>query len=56
MTFWKRLGVAVITMVVASLIAALLWRLAFDTRIPGYLSGVIGGLAALGVWEFLRGK
>jgi hypothetical protein len=41
-------------MVIASLIAGFAWRGMFDARIPSYLSGLIGGLAALGVWELLR--
>jgi hypothetical protein len=56
MTWWQRLGIAVAAMIVASLLAGLLWRLGFDTRIPSYFSGVIGGLAALGAWEFLRSR
>jgi hypothetical protein len=56
MTIWKRLGIAVAAMLVASLVAGFFWRLGFDTRIPSYLSGVLGGLAALGAWELLRSK
>ncbi len=43
-------------MVLASLIVGLVWLGVFDARIPSYLSGVIGGLAALATWEFLRTK
>jgi hypothetical protein len=33
-----------------------LWREIFDVRIPSYLSGVFGGLAALATWELLKTK
>lgn len=56
MTFWKRLGAALAAMLVASLVAMALWQLAFGTRIPGYFSGVVGGLAALAAWELFRRK
>lgn len=54
MIFWKRLLITVIAMLVASFLAALLWRGLFDTAMPSYFSGVIGGLAALVTWEFLK--
>lgn len=54
MTFWKRALITLIAMVIASLIVGLLWRIAFDVRIPSYLSGVVGGLAALVTWELLK--
>lgn len=54
MTFWKRALITLIAMVIASLIVGLLWRIGFDVRIPSYLSGVVGGLAALVTWEFLK--
>lgn len=41
-------------MVLASFIAGLAWRGMFDARIPSYLSGLIGGITALGIWELLR--
>jgi uncharacterized YccA/Bax inhibitor family protein len=56
MRFWKRLGAALLAMLIASLVAMALWELAFATRIPGYLSGVVGGLAALGAWELSKGR
>ena len=54
MSFWKRLGLAVAAMLLASLVAMALWQLAFGTRIPGYFSGVLGGFAALAAWEYFR--
>lgn len=49
-----RFLITIATVLVTSFVASLLWRYLFDTRIPGYLSGLIGGLAAVPVWEMLR--
>jgi hypothetical protein len=54
MPFWQRLLIAMVAVLVASFMAGLLWRAMFDVGLPSYLAGVVGGLAALPVWEFLR--
>ena len=54
MPFWQRLLITVVTMVVASLVAGYIWRSIFDISFPNYLSGIIGGLTALPVWELLK--
>ncbi len=54
MQLWQRLTITVLAMLVASLVAGLVWRNIFNTGIPSYLSGVVGGLAALPVWELLK--
>jgi hypothetical protein len=54
MPLWQRLLITVATMLVTSFVAGLLWRTLFTTDIPGYLSGVVGGLTALPVWELLK--
>lgn len=41
-------------MLVTSFVADLLWRWIFDVSIPSYLSGAVGGIAALPTWEFLK--
>jgi Na+/glutamate symporter len=56
MPFWKRLLITVIAMLVASYIAGLLWKNTFNSLIPSYLAGIIGGLIALPVWEWVRPK
>lgn len=56
MTMWKRLAITVVAMLAASIVLSLLWHTVFNVRVPGYLSGVIGGLAALATWEFLRSR
>lgn len=54
MPLWQRLLITVVIMLVTSFVAGLLWRSFFNTDIPGYLSGVVGGLTALPVWELLK--
>lgn len=56
MSFGKRALFTLVAMVLASFLVGLLWRGAFDARIPSYLSGLIGGVSAIAAWEFLRSK
>lgn len=54
MALWQRLLITLATMLVTSFVAGLLWRWLFSTDIPSYLSGVVGGVTALPMWEFLK--
>ena len=54
MPFWQRLLIIVVAMLVVSVIAGAIWRALFIIGIPNYLAGIIGGLTALPVWEFLK--
>lgn len=54
MKLWQKLLITVIAMLVASLATGRLWLMIFDFVMPSYLAGVIGGLAAIPVWEMLR--
>jgi hypothetical protein len=54
MKIWQRLLITLAVMPLASGIASMLWHMIFQPAMPAYLSGVIGGLAALGAWELLR--
>ena len=54
LVFWQRLIVTVIAMVVSSILAGFVWHAIFGGGLPGYISGVVGGLTALPVWEFLK--
>ena len=56
MTFWKRLLITLAAMLVVSYLAGLGWRNTFNSLIPSYLAGIIGGLVALPVWEWLKPK
>jgi hypothetical protein len=54
MPFWQRLVITVVAMIATSFIVGLIWSALSGFAIPSYLSGVIGGLTALPVWEFLK--
>lgn len=54
MAFWKRLLITVAAMLAASFIGAQIWKSTFNTVLPSYLAGIIGGLFALPVWELLK--
>ncbi|MFA5955961.1 hypothetical protein [Hyphomicrobium sp.] len=52
--FWQRLLVTVAAMLVASWIAGLIWHAIFNFPLPSYVGGVVGGLAALPLWDVLK--
>ena len=54
MPLWQRLLITLATMLLISFFAGLLWRGVFNADIPSYLSGVVGGVTAVLMWEFLR--
>jgi hypothetical protein len=54
MAFWKRLLITLLAMLAGSVAASQIWWAALHTPMPSYLSGIIGGLIALPVWEFLK--
>jgi hypothetical protein len=54
MPLWQRLLLIIVAIVVASFIAGLIWHQLFGFGLPSYIGGVIGGLTAVPVWEFLK--
>jgi glucose-6-phosphate-specific signal transduction histidine kinase len=54
MALWQRLLITLAAIVAASIIAGLIWHALFNTTLPSYLGGVIGGVTALPVWDFLK--
>ena len=54
MPLWQRLAITVTAMLGASFIAGLIWTILIGGFIPSYIAGVIGGLAALPLWDFLK--
>jgi hypothetical protein len=54
MALWQRLLITLIAMAAASLVIGLIWRALFGFELPSYLAGVVGGLTAVPVWEFLK--
>ena len=54
MSIWARIAVTIILMVLFSFLAGLLWGKLFTHQIPSYVSGFVGGLTAVPVWEILE--
>jgi hypothetical protein len=54
MPLWQRLLVTLVAMIAVSFIVGLIWGYLFGFTMPAYLSGLVGGLTALPVWEFLK--
>ena len=54
MPFWQRLSITFLAMLEASFFLGIFWRSIFNIPLPSYMAGIIGGLTALPVWEFLK--
>ena len=54
MPLWQRLVLTIVAIVVASMVAGLIWHRLFGFGLPSYLGGVIGGLTAVPIWELLK--
>jgi len=51
---WQRLAITIVVMLAASYIVGLIWQAIFRGALPSYAAGVVGGLAALLIWDFLK--
>jgi glucose-6-phosphate-specific signal transduction histidine kinase len=54
MPLWQRLLITLAAMLLASYLVGLLWHWMFTAEMPSYLSGAVGGITAVPIWEFLR--
>ena len=54
MEFWKRFTITLVAMLAAGFIAGLMWSALFDSGLPDYISGAVGGLTAIPLWDFLK--
>jgi len=54
MPFWQRSLILLAAMVGISFLVGLAWRQLFGFGLPGYASGVVGGLTAVPLWDFLK--
>lgn len=52
--FWQRLLITIAAMLLASYLVGLAWQALFNFNLPSYLAGLVGGLVALPIWDFLR--
>lgn len=51
---WQRLLITILVMIVSSLIVGYVWEAVLGFVLPSYVGGIIGGLSALPVWDFLK--
>jgi hypothetical protein len=56
MPFWQRFLVLLVAVMGVSFIAGLIWHALFDFYLPSYISGVVGGLSAVFIWDLLKKK
>ncbi len=54
MSLWQRLILTLIAMLISSFLAGLIWQTIFNVTLPSYAGGIVGGLAAIPVWELLK--
>ncbi len=54
MPLWQRLLITIVVMLAASYIVGFIWQAILGFSLPSYVGGLIGGLAALPVWDFLK--
>lgn len=54
MSIWIRILLTLVAVVLVGFFAGLLWMAAFNRNMPDYLGGLLGGLAAVPVWELLE--
>ncbi len=52
--FWQRLLVTVLVVLAASYLVGLAWQHVLGFPLPSYGAGIVGGLAALPVWDLLK--
>ena len=52
--FWQRILLTVGVMLIASFIAGIISENLFGLALPSYVGGLIGGLAAIPVWDLLK--
>lgn len=54
MPLWQRVLFTMIAVVLIGFIAGVFWTAAFNNEMPAYLSGLVGGVATLPIWELLK--
>jgi len=54
MPFWQRLLILLVAVVGVSVIVSVTWHALFSFYLPSYVSGVIGGLSAVLIWDLLK--
>jgi hypothetical protein len=52
--WWQRLLGTIAAALIASYLVGLIWQYILSFPIPSYAAGLVGGLAALPIWDFLK--
>jgi len=54
MPFWQRSLILLAAMMSISFLVGYLWLSLFGFSLPSYVSGVVGGLTAVPLWDLLK--
>jgi len=54
MPFWQRSLILLAAMMAISFFVGYLWYSLFGFNLPSYVSGVVGGLTAVPLWDLLK--
>ena len=54
MPFWQRLLILLVAILLVSFLFDLAWQYIFGFALPSYVTGVIGGLTAVPLWDTLK--
>jgi len=54
MPFWQRSLILLVAVMAVSFLVGIVWHALFSFYLPSYVSGVIGGLSAVFIWDLLK--
>ena len=54
MPFWQRFLVLLLAVLTVSFLFGMLWNYVVGFALPSYVSGVVGGLTAVPLWDLLK--
>ena len=54
MPFWQRLLILLVAILLVGFLFDLAWHYIFGFTLPSYVTGVIGGLTAVPLWDMLK--
>jgi hypothetical protein len=54
MPFWQRFLILLVAVMAVSFIAGIIWHAMWGYYLPSYVSGVVGGLSAVLIWDILK--
>ena len=54
MPFWQRLLILLVAILLVGFLVDLVWHYVFGFVLPSYVTGVIGGLTAVPLWDVLK--